>query len=80
MQVFTEDMLPKWREPWARLPRVVCGKGHLLEVPGAPWGGLITPGEVGENKEFYVSCNLQDYEMFPSVIFLKLKLRLLRFT
>lgn len=58
----------------------VCGKGRLLRVPGAPWGGLITPGEVGEKKGLYVSCNLQDSEMFPSVIFLKLKLRLLRFT
>lgn len=55
-------------------------RDNLLEVAEALWGGLIVPGEVGEKKEFYVSCNLQDYEMFPSVIFLKLKLRLLRFT
>lgn len=56
------------------------GRDNLLEVSEALWGGLITPAEVGEKKEFNVSCNLQDYEMFPSVIFLKLKLGLLRFT
>lgn len=74
-------MLPEEpAEPWHCCSMRSMGRDNLLEVSQALWGGLITPGEVGEKKEFYVSSNLRDYEMFPSVIFLKLKSGLLRFT
>lgn len=73
-------MLPKQLVCSSLLLPVGCGSDGLLEVSEALQGGLITPGEMGEKKEFDVSHNLQGWEMFPSVISLKLKLRLLRFT